>query len=161
MTGPSVQERKVVRKAFAALVTAELTAEHINGEVYAFQKSRFDGQTPVICVVSGASDRVTVADRMILTESELQLRVHNFVRYQDADGIPPWTEENSEDQIDDLETLISNIVLACGGPKEPTPTQPWLNCWTVGSSEMTRAIFEGIDYRHESIVVTFQVDNVA
>jgi len=158
MTVPAVVNRKTIRKAIATALRTELGSKI--QVLYDFQKKTLDKQSPVIVVDSAAADRVTQGINMLLTNSTLYFSIHIFVRYQDLDASPEWTEEKSEDCIDDLEAAISSWILRVGdNTSGDDATRAWLQLYTVGASDMTRALFDGIDYRHEEIPVAVDVGN--
>jgi hypothetical protein len=159
MTGPAVQNRKTVRKAIAQMLQSGLVGQV--AVIYAYQRKLFDKQSPVIVVHSGAADRVVEATDMLTSDSLLHFHIHIFVRYQDLDTTPQWTEEASEDQIDDLEAKVMDLILANGSNYEGELGFPWYSLYTIGASDITRAIFEGIDYRHEEIYIAATVSNIA
>lgn len=159
MTGPTVQSRKTLRKAVAGFLTTELGSTV--QAVYPFQKKQLDNQSPVIVIHSASADRTTASNQLLLTGSYLYLSVHIFARYQDLQATPPWTEEDSEDQMDDLEQKITSWVLREGDNNDGLDsTKPWLTLATSGASDITRALFEGIDYRHEEILLVAEVNNI-
>lgn len=154
MANGSVQSRATIRKAVANMLRTDLgsAVQH----VYAYQVSRLDKQSPVIAVVSDG----IVRDLATPTD-QIQVAVHIFVRYQDEDSTPPWTEEASEDKIDEIEQKVMNSVLLHGDNQDGiNASYPWITLDPTGMSTITRAIFEGIDYRHEQIILAAEGINV-
>lgn len=158
---PSVQSRKTVREAIASGLQTHLGSKV--QAVYSYQVSRFDKRSPVIVVNSTGSERQTAVQNLLTTESALFFDIHIFVRYQDEDASPtPYTEQDSENTLDGLELEVTNYMLLHGYKRDQTSPEPaWLELVSAGRSQVTRAIFEGIDYRHERIPVGAVVGNIA
>lgn len=162
MTDPAVVNRKTVRKFLAAQLQVHLGS--LVQAVYDYQKSSFGKQSPVVCVVSRESTRITTSLEMITTESQLAYDIHIFVRYQDSTAVPPYTEEQSEDLIDDIEAAIANFILAHGENSEGekrigADAIPWLGLAIESPSQIDQALIDNIDYRHETIAVAADVFN--
>lgn len=162
MTDPSVQNRKTVRHALATAL-----ATHYGSTVqcvYDHQVGRIDKQSPVVVVNSSGSQRMMAAFTALLgTESELHFDIHLFVRYQDEKAPATYTEAESEDDIDDLEQSTMNFLLINGYREDEgeSAAAPWIELVPNGATEITQAIFEGIDYRHERIPIAARVGNIA
>lgn len=162
MTGPTVPNRKTVRKFFATMLEAELGS--LVQEVYDHQTDSLLNQSPVVSVVSGPISRGVPNLQMLALSASIQLDVHVFVRYQDSSSTPKWTEAMSEDRADDIEAAIAKIVLVYGDNTEGEKKYngqaiPWLSATIVGTSDIDSALMDNIDYRHEAIYVSFVANN--
>lgn len=136
--------RKETRQALAQLLTTEVTSAK---KVYAFQKAKLKGQTPVLCVTSAGSART----RQTLAGSgaTFTLDIHSFVLYADGGS---WTEEQAEDRLDDLEQQISAVV------DKYAKSTSWARLTYADRSDARSPVtLEGITYLHEVIPVEIQI----
>lgn len=134
--------RKVVRKAFAALLTAELVGSGKPVQaVYDYPAGDFEGQSPVITVTSGSSDRKPFTFQGTIPTFDLFIDV--FIVYAEAG----WTEAQTEDALDDIELEIANIVAA------NQVTANWEALGMPERSQTTYVLIGGKEYRRELIKV--------
>jgi len=104
-----ILNRSAVRKALAALLATALVGSGLPVQaVYAYQKGNFDDMSPVVCVVSGSSDRTKLTN-VAVAVSAFTIELHTFVLYASDDD--SWTEENSEDRIDLIEKEITDVLI--------------------------------------------------
>jgi hypothetical protein len=135
--------RKTLRAALAGVLTTEVTSAQA---VYAYQKARLNGQTPVICVTSAGSSR----ERMTMRGGRLSalLDIHVFVLYSDGAS---WTEAQAEDRLDDIEQQIAAAV------EKYARSTSWASlAYAERSDARTPVTLEGITYLHEVIPVEIQ-----
>ncbi len=142
-----VPNRKTIRKALTALLeTALVGAGKPAQAIYDYKASDFEGQSPVIVVSSGPSDRTKQA-QPTRANSLILLDIDVFTAYAEAN----WTEENSEDAQDDLEKAISDVLL------DNDTTNDWEQLQFNGASEVDFNVVGGKLYRQETIRVQIQV----
>jgi len=104
--------RKTARQALAALFSAALTGSGKPCEAfYRYRAGTFDGKSPVGVLMSAGSQRPKVSVGVsALREITLYFDLYVFVAYADNSVTPAWTDENSEDKLDDIEKLIADVV---------------------------------------------------
>lgn len=137
--------RKSLRAALRSFLASNVSSAQA---VYAYGKSKFDGQSPVICITSAASER----ERITMQGSSLAatLDIHTFVIHRSPDD--SWTEENAEDALDDIEQQIAQAI-----DLQPTRAGAWGLLKYAGPSDAREVLkIEGVDYLHEVITVEAQ-----
>ena len=141
--------RKSLRQALRTLLKAEVTSAQ---EVYAYQKARIYGQSPVVAITSAGSER----ERFTMQGSRLAATfdVHVFVLHSDG-ATATWTEEDAENTLDDLEQQIAQ---ACD--RNPVKVNGWGRLAYAGASDARNLTkIEGVDYLHEIITLEMQEYN--
>lgn len=139
----SVQNRKTIRQALATLLTAELVgAGKPVQALYRYKASDFNGQSPVVVVTSAPTNRAKQAQTTRVA-SFVDMDIYTFVSYAEAG----WTEEQSEDNLDDLEKEISDVLM------DNESTDSWAYIAFKGDSELDFIIIGGKEYRVEIIHV--------
>lgn len=142
-----VTNRKTVRKTLAALLETALVGSGKPAQaLYDYKASDFDGQSPVICVSSGPTNRAKQAQTTRVS-SFVDLDIDVFTVYAEED----WTEENSEDKQDDLEKAISDVLM------DNDSTDDWAQLSFNGDSELDFVPIGGKTYRRETIPVRIQL----
>lgn len=137
----NVINREVVRDQFAALLSSELvTAGFAADAVYNHQAGDFKGKSPAVMVTSAGTGR---GSSLTTNNSIFLLEVFTFVLYALEDG--SWTEAQSEDQIDLLEKIISDVVV------EANDSGLWQSVEFNGESAIDSVEIGGADYRYEVI----------
>lgn len=137
--------RKNLRAALQALLDVEVSSAQA---VYAYGATRFDGQSPVLCITSAGSER----ERITFQGSTLTatLDVHTFVIHRSPDD--GWTEANAEDTLDDVEQQIAQ---ACD--RNPQRPGKWGLLRYGGPTDAREIVkIEGVDYLHEVITIDMQ-----
>lgn len=131
--------RQETRQALAALLAANVPTAQA---VYSYQTASFDGQSPVVVVTSGGTNRQPVTMRG--AQVVYTLDVHTFVLYRDpAAG---WTEEHAEAALDALEAEIGAVLDA----HRRAPA--WQRIAYSGASSARENLpIEGLQYLHEVI----------
>ena len=155
--------RKTVRKAWASRLATNIAGSGKPAQVvYDYQKADFDAVVPAGTEVPDTRVVVVTSDGTegdpLLTgaAASVFLLTHIFVLY--ARG--SWTEENSEDAIDDIsQAVISQAILDADRREEDEPE--WLRITEMQRSEVDSVMIEGLEYRHEAIALTFDVGNSA
>ena len=100
--------RKTARDALTALLSDALVGTGLPVQaIYGYQKGDFDGQSPVVLVLSGGSEREPFALNATHWENEFVFEVLVFVA--DADG-SSWTDEDVENKVDEIEAIIAATV---------------------------------------------------
>ncbi len=138
--------RKTLRQALRVLLAAEVTSAQA---VYAYQKARLAGQSPVVAITSASSER----ERFTMQGSRLTAAfdVHTFVLHSDGSAAT-WTEENAENMLDDLE---QQIAAACD--RNPVKVNGWARLVYSGATDARDLVkIEGVDYLHEVITIEMQ-----
>jgi hypothetical protein len=138
--------RETARDALAALLDTALVGVGLPAQaVYNYQIGDFQGQSPVVVVSSGPSERV-VAGMAGCWMTTHTLFVHVFVLYSDEGD---WGEDDAEDTLDTIEALVADVVLANMSTanwdhlRYGEPTLP-------GSVEIA-----GVEYRTEAIALQY------
>ena len=135
--------RKAVRQQLATLLTAELvTAQSLVQAVYSYRIGDFQGQSPVVVVSSGGSQRIPLTFEG--TKPTYQILVHVFVVYSTEDGT--WTEEDAENALDDIEEAISGVIAA-----NDALDNYWISLGVNGKSVADSVEIGGVEYRREII----------
>lgn len=138
--------RKDVRQALAGVLDREVTSAQA---VYAFQKARIKGQTPVLCVTSAGSAREALT--MQGSAAAFRLDINVFVLYSDGST---WTEEQAEDMLDDLEQQIADV---CDRYRV---SNKWARlAYAEPSDARTPIVLEGVTYLHEVIPVEIRANS--
>src|SRR5688500_12270364 len=136
--------RKESRTALAGVLRTEVTLAR---SVYAYQKAKLKGQTPVICVTSSGSARGALT--MQGSAATFTFDIHVFVLYSDGGS---WTEEQAEDRLDDIEQQIATMVDTF---RKSTSWQRLAYAERTAAS-LPPVVLEGSTYLHEVIPVEIQ-----
>lgn len=104
----NVPNRKTIRQALAAAMEADLVGlTHAAQKLYRYKVSKFtDKTTHIILVTSGSADRARQA-QPTRAYSTLEFEIWLFVLY----SAESWTEEQSEDKLDDMEKEVQDWLL--------------------------------------------------
>ena len=133
--------RKECRQALATKLQSEITGQPVP-VFYAYQKAKLDGQSPVVVVSSGPAARpgqTFQGDGPVY-----ELEVLTLVLMATAAGA--YTEESSENLLDDLEEQIAASV-----NRRPQATDLWLALEYAGPSEPgVLEDLSGNTYRYET-----------
>lgn len=136
--------RKEVREHLAGLLSAAMVP-NIVAEVYPYQVADLGGQTPVICISSGGSDRVKPANSQV----GFILRLQTFVLYGNKGT---WTEELAEDRLDLIEKTVDQTLAA------NLRTDYWQYIAYNGESVPDYVVMDdGLEYRRESTPLRVEV----
>lgn len=101
--------RETARDALTALFTAALVgAGKPVQAVYGYQASDFDGQSPVVVVLSSGVYRMRYTLKSTRYKSFFNLEVIVFVA--DAISDDSWTDANVEDKLDEVEKEIADVL---------------------------------------------------
>lgn len=147
MTMPA--NRSESRKALASFLQSEVTAATA---VYDHQADDFDGQSPVICVTSRASDRKRLTLGDTRGQATFGFDLHVFVLYRDPQAPTVWTPAQAEDALDQLEQQVWSAILA--HPR----TAAWRAIAYAEPSEARDIVpLGGVVYLHEVIPVAVSV----
>lgn len=141
--------RELARDALAALIDAALAGSGKPVQaVYGYLVSDLAGQSPVVCVTSAGSRRVSLTG--MGSRAEFLLRVDVFVLYNDQAG---WTEADAEDRLDEIEAGIASLVDA------NQTRAPWAALTYAEPSNRTQAVavVGGESYAWEQITLRAEV----
>lgn len=105
----SAFNRKVARERMASVLTTALTPT-LAQAVYAYTPAKFSGQSPVVCVASGGSERTRAHVGTNTWDTWVYLTLFVFVLYAELPG-GTWTRQNAEDRLDALEQAIADAVM--------------------------------------------------
>lgn len=140
--------RRDTRLAWAALLAAELVGDGQPVEVvYSEQTADLGGQSPVICISSGGTER----DRLTYKSSHAYyyIDVDVFVLYSAAgEG---WTEADAESMLDDIERRIAAIIDA------HQEGAHWHGVEYVSRSTTDYLSIGGVEYKRERIPLRLNV----
>lgn len=95
--------RSDARQALADLITANLD---MLAAVYSYQKTDLQGQTPVVAITSGGSNRQPLTSRG--SSATYTLDVHLFVLHRDPAA--NWDEEQAEALLDEIEAALGALL---------------------------------------------------
>ena len=137
----NVTSRKTVRDAVAALLSTALVGVGLPANiVYAYKKADFGKRSPVVCVTSAGSERVKNA-QPVVTQSVFYIDVNVFV----VMTATSWTENDSEDRIDLIEKMITDVI----EDNNSNSTWAWMD--VNGRSQIEPILLGGDEYQHELI----------
>lgn len=137
------QNRKTVLAAWAAILQSALVGVGKPVQaVYDYPVGDFQNQSPVVTVSSGGSERRSFTFQGTIPNYDLLVDV--FVIYA-ADG--GWTEDMTEDALDDIELAIAEAVAA------NQVTAYWQSLSIVERTQPTYVVIGGAEYRRELIRV--------
>lgn len=145
----SPANRSAARAALAELLEAEVTSA---AAVYGYQADDFEGQSPVLCVTSRASERQRVTLGDTSGRATFGFDLHTFVLYRDPENPGAWTPAQAEDALDQVEQEVATVIL----------THPRTAAWRgIAYAEPSEArdvvVIGGITYLHEVIPVAVAV----
>lgn len=103
--------RETARDALAALFSTALVSPTLAQAVYNHLPAKFNGQTPVVCVGSGGTERTPIHIGAQKFHTWVYLTVYVFVLYSEEPG-GAWTRALAEDRLDLLEVTIADVVMA-------------------------------------------------
>lgn len=110
----AVINRKAMREEFGALLSAALVASAIDidaGDVYDYIPADLDGQSPVVGLAAGGSDR-SIKTLNPKADNQMILGVVVFVRAADKDTLADgYTAETVADLLDDIEAVVAQTVV--------------------------------------------------
>ena len=159
-----VTNRKDVRTAIKASLDAFLVGpgkpvqyvyKYQTGEFLATIESGEIANVSVLVIAGDGSDRQG-SDSFISAEQTIFLNIHSFILYEKEDE---WTEEQSEDGIDDVEAALIEWWGDNADRRNESATPSWLEMHLLGRSEITSAFIGGIEYRHEAFQFGLLVAN--
>jgi len=136
--------REAVRDALAAALGTGLPSAQA---VYGYQRGGFDGQTPVVRVMSAGSYRTRFTAQG--GRGELFFLVQTWVLY--ADPALNWTEAQAEDRLDQLEFELATWM------ESNRNTQYWSWIEYAGRSFINQVKLQGQPYLVEDIPVLVKV----
>jgi len=136
--------RKAIRSALAALLTSGVSAVQA---VYAYPKLDLDGESPILTISSGGSERAPFT--MAGSRATLLLDLHILV----LQSGPGWSEAQAEDALDDIEAQVYAVLHA------NRRSTAWAMIDYSGRTDARRplAMPGGVVYLHEQIQIEVQV----
>lgn len=177
-----VANRKDIRTKLKTIFDAALVGTGKPAQIcYKFQRAAFEdfvdelgavvteadpnaeaANVSLIVLASAGGNRIGAVQEVPEPETLAYVNIHTFVLYE-KEG--QWTEEQSEDSIDDLEAGITNTMQlwmdrrneAISAPAD-TPVE-WLMARLISKSEVDAVFLEGIEYRHEVFEYEFETPN--
>ena len=142
---------KPIRGKLADLIQVALP----DALVYRYAKSDFQSAAPVVTITSTAIDRSQDSAMGGCTrKSAFGLTVNVFAPYptQSMDGA--WSEEDTEDQADEIETLVADVVRS-----NRNVSGFWKHIKHSAPNQITYPVISGRAYRHITIPVIAEVFN--
>lgn len=143
----NVTNRKTIREALAALMTAGLDGP--TWSVYNYGTAIFDGKYRNLVIGSSDTDypqQGASANLVAASDAEFDFNICIFIRY--ADDANGWTPQNSEDALDLGRKQVTDIV------RDNRKTNNWERLKFNGKSAVGVAPDEaGVPYRYEIIPV--------
>jgi len=136
--------RKDIRSKALALLIPHLSAAQ---EVLKHKPSKIEGQTPIVYLTSSGSNRPPLTSRGL--KSQVMLNIHILVLQSKEDE--NYTNENSEDLLDDLEFGVALFV-----ETSQRAEGSWISIDYDGKTNADNVIIEeGHVYTHEIIRLIF------
>lgn len=151
-----VSSRKDARKNLATLLAAYTPLTDLlsqDGGVYDHPAKGFDSKWPVICLMSGGSERPNFT--MKGTRGRFAIMALVWVLYDnEATGEEAWTPAKAEDRLDDIEQAIAEFVQ----DEAHRNTQYWKHLMYERKSETFSSTLErgGLEYRVETFFFIFE-----
>lgn len=138
--------RKECRESLASFLIAALS-EYVAPEwVLDYQKTDFQGATPVVQVTSSGVD----LDLLLRTGKTLYFAtIESFVIHKHEES--GWTEAMAEDLIDD----ISEVIVEC--LKDVRTNGPWKTVYLSERTLVTRQTLSGLTYLYEVFPIIMEV----
>lgn len=139
--------RETGRDALTALLSAALVGVGLPAQaVYGYQKSDFEGQSPVVVVLSAGTRRQRFGMGTEKYRSWFGYEILNFVA--DADAAAGWTDADVEDRLDLLEKEIADVIA------DNRVTANWDDLkHDEGASQIVPALVGGKPYKLEILRV--------
>jgi len=138
--------RELVRDKLATLLAAALVGTGLPVKTVSASKvENLKGNTPLVVVLSGGSDRQR--ETFQGSRAAFRLMIQTWVR-QTASG---WTQAQAEDAMDTIESLIAGVV------EENQGTDDWETLDYDGESTMFEASVAGVPYYVESVGVRIRL----
>lgn len=145
--------RKPLRKKLASLLVTPLTG---TATVKDFSPSDVKGLTPVVIVKSVGSERLK-SDRYRGQSGRLFFEIHALVNYGKTNEA--WTPALAQDLLDDIEKIIADTVNDnSGNAEDATEASRWTLLQLQQSSAIDVLQIEGVDYLHEVMFASIDVD---
>jgi hypothetical protein len=126
------------RKLLASLIKAEVPGLQ---NVYDYLASSFTGESPVVFVASGPSNRTAFTNRG--SRATFVLLAHVFVLHSDTES--GWTEAQAEDMLDNIEHYIATCI------ENHQVTDYWVAVDWDSQSIVDRVVVAGVPYLFELI----------
>lgn len=145
----NVPNRKTIRQALATLMAADLVGvSKAAKKFYGYKPAKFDAEITHIIVLTSASANRERQAQPVRSHSILSFEIWLFVLY----AAENWTEEDSEDKLDDMEKEVSDWLL-----DNADNNANWQGI-TLGKTEYDIvSSLGGIAYRQEVIPIDVQV----
>lgn len=144
--------RKTRRDRLVSHLTTDCTGTgNPVAKVFGYDKRDFDGQSPVVLVLSEGTGRIPFGIGTSKYDAPMLFVILSFVREADEDvGI---TAQNTEDDLDNVEASIADSIMA--HRKDPPY---WYNLMYDGEvSTIIPAIVGGLPYKMEQFIVQAEV----
>jgi len=140
--------RKDTRGQLRTLLTTALVDgdPRLVQSIYDFQNQEFEGESPVVLIYSGGSNRPQAT--LVGHGTEMHIWVDVFVSLT-ADGA--YTEEDAEDRLDDIEAEVAGVVEANAN------TANWRNLRYQDVSTVFDVKIGGVPYIRELIPLVVEV----
>lgn len=144
----NVPSRKTLRQALATAMTTDLVgAGKAAKKLYRYKPAKFEAETThIIVLTAAASDRSKQA-QPTRAYSSIHFEIWTFVLYS-ADG---WTDEQSEDKLDEMEKEIIDWLL------DHADNQDSWEGITISPTEIDVVAVGGKPYRQELIPIEVKV----
>lgn len=143
--------RKQIRERMAALLTSGVPSAQA---IFDHQPGTFEGQSPVITVSSGGSDRSRMTFRG--GQSTFTIDLYLFVRVAEA-GNAAYTQAQAEDLLDDCEHAIATVVESNQVDDTGPDATHWQAVAYAGRSNTVFVVVDGKEYKREHIPLIITV----
>jgi len=147
-----MKTRAEVREELQTVLTAALVGTGLPvAVVYKSQVDDFAGQSPVVGVFSGGSERKRLT-RTTWAVTYYYL-IMTRVLFEDPTAGATWGADEAEDAIDDIERRIAEVLLEKMIVHEPF----WKHVGYTGRTQTTAEVIGGAEYRGEGIEIAVLV----
>lgn len=144
------KSREATRDALATLFTTNLVGVGKPCQaVYSHKKGDFEGESPVLLILSTGSDRVQFGVGSLKYRTVFKFQLQLWVA--DADPESSWTEANVEDTVDTIEKEIGDTIA------DNRTNASWDYLEHTGESTIIEATRKGKPYVVEIIPVAARV----
>lgn len=146
-TGVFIPNRKEIREILGNVIRGAGTAYQ---DVYTYQNDDLGGRSPVLRIMSSASDRPVKSFQGAFATFGFTLQ--SLVLYKDEQDTSTWTPEKAEDKLDDLEHQLAQVFLFSEWPQ----TGRIKNIQYAANTHIRRDVIQGKTYLAEYIPITVE-----
>ena len=143
----NIPNRKQVRDILASVIRGAGTDYQV---VYPYQNDDLGGQSPVLRIMSSASNRPVSTFQGAFATFGFTLQ--SLVLYRDEQGTSAWTPDLAEDKLDDLEHQLAHVFLFSEWPQ----TGLIKSIQYAANTHIRRDVIQGKTYLAEYIPINVE-----